>query len=181
MRRADAARIYLDKPWWSRKGIVLVQPAKRVRHAVYGNVSAEQFAAALERQKVEPVPYPVAREGKTFWHFQDRVYSDPDQLTPAQVRALVLTQAERKKAQVRRAETLAAMPEPPVPQQRGRIPADVRQLVWQRDGACCVECGSTSELQFDHIIPVSLGGGSTEANLQLLCGPCNRRKGAALA
>jgi len=25
-----------------------------------------------------------------------------------------------------------------------------------------------------------LGGGSTEDNLQILCGPCNRRKGASV-
>lgn len=150
------------------------------RHAVYGKVTPQQFRIANERQAVEPVPYPVESEGKTFWHFQDRFYTDSDRLTSAQVRALVLTREQRKQAQVRRAETIVAMPEMPVPQQRGRIPADVRQLVWQRDGAQCIECG-TSELQFDHIIAVSLGGGSTEANLQLLCGPCNRRKGAGLS
>src|SRR5262249_38150822 len=41
-------------------------------------------------------------------------------------------------------------------------------------------CGATNELQFDHVIPVALGGGSSADNLQLLCGPCNRRKGAGL-
>jgi 5-methylcytosine-specific restriction endonuclease McrA len=37
-----------------------------------------------------------------------------------------------------------------------------------------------SEFQYDHIIPVSVRGGSTEDNLQILCGPCNRRKGASI-
>jgi 5-methylcytosine-specific restriction endonuclease McrA len=31
------------------------------------------------------------------------------------------------------------------------------------------------------VIPVALGGASTPGNLQLLCAPCNRDKGAALA
>jgi hypothetical protein len=100
-----------------------LQPSKRVRHAVYGKVTPQQFALAQERQKVEPVPYPVAPEGKIFWHFQDRFYSDSDDLTPAQVRALILTRSQRRQAQVRRAETIASMPEAPVPQQRGHIPA----------------------------------------------------------
>ncbi|MGX1886511.1 HNH endonuclease [Streptomyces sp. NPDC055287] len=47
--------------------------------------------------------------------------------------------------------------------------------------AQCVVCGSTSELQFDHVIPVAMGGGSGPQNLQLLCGSCNRREGAGLA
>jgi 5-methylcytosine-specific restriction endonuclease McrA len=56
----------------------------------------------------------------------------------------------------------------------------VKQFVFARDGGRCKQCGSTVELQFDHIIPVALRGGSTADNLQLLCGPCNRRKGAGL-
>ena len=34
------------------------------------------------------------------------------------------------------------------------------------------------ELHLDHVVPWSKGGANTVANIQLLCGPCNRRKGA---
>lgn len=61
---------------------------------------------------------------------------------------------------------------------RQHIPRRVRERVYRKAGGRCVYCGSTKELQIDHIIPVSRGGSSDEANLQLLCGPCNRRKGA---
>jgi 5-methylcytosine-specific restriction endonuclease McrA len=40
------------------------------------------------------------------------------------------------------------------------------------------ECGSSEKLHFDHVIPVSRGGASTVANIQLLCGACNRAKEA---
>jgi 5-methylcytosine-specific restriction endonuclease McrA len=40
--------------------------------------------------------------------------------------------------------------------------------------------GSQENLEFDHIIPLSQGGANTERNLQLLCEPCNRAKGAAI-
>jgi hypothetical protein len=60
---------------------------------------------------------------------------------------------------------------------RERIPASVRMFVWQRDDGRCVECGAKENLEFDHIIPVAEGGATTERNIQLLCEPCNRRKG----
>lgn len=50
------------------------------------------------------------------------------------------------------------------------IPSAVKQEVWKRDGGRCVECGSTDNLHFDHIIPFSRGGSSlTAQNIQLLC------------
>lgn len=60
------------------------------------------------------------------------------------------------------------------------VSADTRLLVWQRDGGTCRSCGSRSDLQFDHVIPRSWGGSSTAENVQLLCRPCNLRKGASL-
>lgn len=61
---------------------------------------------------------------------------------------------------------------------RETIRAAVKRSVWRRDEGKCVECGSNENLEFDHIIPVSKGGSNTERNLQLLCEPCNRNKGA---
>ena len=43
-----------------------------------------------------------------------------------------------------------------------------------------MECGSRFEIQYDHVIPLSLGGASTAENLQILCAPCNQAKGAQL-
>jgi HNH endonuclease len=60
------------------------------------------------------------------------------------------------------------------------IPQDVKIAVSARDGGRCRKCGSTQQLHFDHVIPVSRGGANTVANIQLLCGPCNRTKGASI-
>ncbi len=57
------------------------------------------------------------------------------------------------------------------------IPHEVQVAVWQRDQGKCVLCGATSYLEYDHIIPFSKGGASTEANIQLLCRRCNQEKG----
>lgn len=42
----------------------------------------------------------------------------------------------------------------------------------------CSNCGSTSDLQVDHIVSVIEGGSDEITNLQILCGACNRKKGA---
>jgi 5-methylcytosine-specific restriction endonuclease McrA len=63
---------------------------------------------------------------------------------------------------------------------RRSIPQDVKIAVSARDHGRCRQCGSTEQLHFDHVIPVSKGGANTVANIQLLCGPCNRTKGARL-
>lgn len=56
------------------------------------------------------------------------------------------------------------------------IPKNVQREVWRRDIGSCVECNSKERLEFDHIIPVSKGGGNTSRNIQLLCERCNRKK-----
>lgn len=42
----------------------------------------------------------------------------------------------------------------------------------------CKKCGSESQLEIDHIIPVSKGGKTEVSNLQILCKQCNIKKGA---
>ena len=58
------------------------------------------------------------------------------------------------------------------------IPQDVKIAVTVRDQGRCVYCGSMEDLHYDHKIPWSKGGANTVNNIQLLCGTCNRRKGA---
>jgi hypothetical protein len=56
------------------------------------------------------------------------------------------------------------------------ISQEVKDLVWNRDGGKCAQCGSNVKLEFDHIIPFSKGGSNTYRNIQLLCERCNRKK-----
>lgn len=57
------------------------------------------------------------------------------------------------------------------------IPANIKLEVWKRDKGCCVICGTNKDLHFDHIIPFSKGGSSSNAkNIQLLCSKHNLAK-----
>jgi hypothetical protein len=100
---------------------------------------------------------------------------------PGEVDKATLEQArkQRRRRRVDRAHAELERAKRP-PGRREPIPRDVRQTVWERDGGRCVQCGETFELQFDHVIPVALGGATTVENLQLLCARCNRAKGASL-
>lgn len=57
------------------------------------------------------------------------------------------------------------------------IPTSVKLEVWKRDNGKCVQCGSSDNLHFDHILPYSKGGTSLKAeNIQLLCARHNLQK-----
>ena len=117
-----------------------------------------------------------------IWLFEGKVYLalDPD-LAPADVKALLNQEKNKRRLALEKAHSLQAMTEQlDKPRMRERLPQEVRIEVWQRDSGRCVACGSQENLEFDHIIPFAMGGSSTARNLQLLCGDCNRRKGMTL-
>lgn len=66
------------------------------------------------------------------------------------------------------------------PPQRKPIPAALRTAVMARDGGTCRACGTTRNPSIDHIHPVSRGGMTVLANLQVLCRSCNSRKATSL-
>jgi hypothetical protein len=130
------------------------------------------FRAMCDEQRERPVAL-----GDALWAFEGRIYRGDDGLTSADVLALVRQRQRRAARTLERAH--AALAGARV-QERRPIARDVRLAVFERDGGRCVECGSRFDLQYDHVIPVALGGASTAENLQILCAPCNQAKGAAL-
>lgn len=51
-----------------------------------------------------------------------------------------------------------------------------RQQMAEWKDSKCARCGSTDNLELDHIFACSLGGKSTRENCQTLCKTCNLRK-----
>jgi HNH endonuclease len=159
-------------------GRVTVQVGKK-QHRLNRRHTKAEWAADRSRQHSQPVLV-LSTADRNLWQFQNRFYWDNDGLNGSQVYALLVTRGQREQQRIERAQAMVAMGSMPRPQLRGAIPDDLKQFVWHRDGGCCRHCGSQHELQFDHIIPVAMGGATAAENLQILCGPCNRRKGARL-
>ena len=131
---------------------------------------------AVREQAVRPVA--LARDGaRTYWAFEQRVYWEDAGLSSDDVLALVRDRQRRAQRTLARAH--AALAGETADRRRRPIPRDVRLAVFERDGGRCVECGSTFDLQYDHVIPLVLGGANTAENLQILCAPCNQAKGAS--
>lgn len=64
--------------------------------------------------------------------------------------------------------------------ERGRVSNKLRFMVYERDRNRCVKCGRRTNLEIDHIIPISRGGKTTLSNLQTLCHRCNVEKGSSI-
>lgn len=58
---------------------------------------------------------------------------------------------------------------------RERIRADLRQDIWPTC-ARCLRQALPSQLDIDHIVPLSQGGEDVDGNVQALCETCHRLK-----
>jgi 5-methylcytosine-specific restriction endonuclease McrA len=142
-------------------------------------IKPQRFAQAARAQRVEPVAV-LHGGGRQWWWFRDRFYCEDDGLTAPDVMALVLERERRKQRRLERAHAAMHQDLAPAAPRREPIPREIRLAVWQRDAGRCIECGSDFDLQYDHLIPFSMGGATSVQNLQLLCADCNRAKGASL-
>jgi hypothetical protein len=177
LRHDSNARFFTDRGFLFRRRhwfVATCCPPVRVVTANYQSLSA------AEQQR----PVQVAQTGgRTWWWFEGDFYWDSGRYRERDVLALIRDRQRRETQRLDRAHMLLNVDEGRAVKPRGRreqIPREVRFAIFQRDGGKCVECGSTFDLQYDHIIPVALGGATSEQNLQLLCGGCNRNKGANL-
>jgi 5-methylcytosine-specific restriction endonuclease McrA len=148
------------------------------RHAAARPLGPRALAELEQWQREQPVAL-IEAEGRRWWWYRDCFYWEDDGLSAHDVMALVVERERRKQRKLERAHAAMHQELNGAPR-REPIPRDVRLVVWQRDGGRCVQCAGDFELQYDHVIPFSMGGASSVENLQLLCADCNRAKGAAL-
>jgi 5-methylcytosine-specific restriction endonuclease McrA len=178
LTRVENSSITFVPHFLSKRGHVRVDVGKKWYEWKNWRLTYEEFDQFLTER--EDIPFRFDLEEKTYWLFEDRFYKDSEELTADEVKALLLTRKKQQRSRIERAKTISASSTAiqnfSSTRLRTAIPDDTKLLVWQRDQGRCAKCGSNVELQFDHIIPVSLGGASTPENLQILCGTCNRAK-----
>lgn len=145
----------------------------------YNKKQYEQF---LEEQKTVPISLMNNQKtGQQYWAFQGEFYVESENYTAREIQALIFERNKKKERRVNKAVSLMEQERENTHREREPIPDEVKIFVWNRDGGKCVKCGSKENLEFDHIIPFSLGGSNTARNLQLLCESCNRAKSNSLA
>lgn len=123
----------------------------------------------------------AASGGRTLWWTADGLFWDEDGLDAEAVSLLTWDRRRRQEARLDRLRKMRESEAIAIGARRERIPDDVRLFVWHRDEGRCVRCASEHDLQFDHVIPVARGGGNAAANIQILCGACNRAKSDAIS
>jgi len=162
-------RTLLGRRWRLQHGTTVHEPSWSTR----------RVRAVLAAQRERPVA--IVRDGRRCtWMFEGRFYSEEHGLDEDDVLALVRERERQGQRRLQRARATLAREDARAAPRRERIAPEIRRAVFERDGGRCVECGSDFDIQYDHVIPFSLGGAGTVENLQVLCATCNIRKGAAL-
>lgn len=176
LRQDGNARVFAD-----RGGILL-----RKRHWFIGSgtppfeIPENQWSQVAAVQLEAPQHLATWRDRDFWWYGNIFYWSTAGAYESEDVKAMLFKRQRQNERELEHAHAVLAASTSPAARKREPIPKDVRLAVWERDEGKCVECGSDFDIQYDHIIPFSMGGASTVENLQLLCARCNQVKGGRL-
>lgn len=164
----DKGFLFRTRYWFMGTGC----PPTQIPSDRYLDVRQQQFREPVQLASIPP---------RSWWMFEDSFYWESGGYSAHDMLALIRDRQRRDQQRLDRAHSMLNAEQNATPaSRRGPIPRELRRMVFERDGGQCVECGSTFDLQYDHVIPVALGGATSFENLQLLCGRCNREKSANL-
>ena len=173
---------YREKLSKGKLVLVVIQATRGAKGSVTktlstsNDVTTEFYRSVLQKNPVEIMSTPQHR----YLWVDTAFYEAESNLTFDQAVALIRESGLKKARKIQRAVEATQASQLGTRVQREAISDAVKHHIWVRDEGRCVECESPTELQFDHVIPLAMGGSNELANLQLLCAVCNRRKGANL-
>lgn len=179
MLRVDNKVEFVKLPWSFARMFSGRYALRSGRRIIAGTWKQVGFDLIVTTQAETPVSLGGDGPRRTLWHFHDCFYWEDEGLDAEDVRALVLQRERRNQQKLNTAHSLMRSEEAGRPT-RIPISTEIRRAVFERDGGRCVECESNFDLQYDHVLPVALGGATTVQNVQLLCADCNRRKSDSL-
>ena len=151
-------------------------------HRIWSEYTPQAILAAIQAKVEESQHTPVPWGGSNRWIFQGYLYKvdDGELCSNEELALLVFDAFDKERRSFERIKSRMASSTGAV-RSRPRIPESVRIEVWRRDKGSCARCGKRENLEYDHIVPVSQGGGNTTRNIELLCENCNRSKGGNIA
>jgi 5-methylcytosine-specific restriction endonuclease McrA len=178
LRRAQSSEFIETRTFWSRRYRIRVGRSRRQLDFGFSSPEFARLSAEIRRRGVVL----VGADGpdKLWWVGGEELYWADGELQAGDVEVLLWDRKRRQRSRLRRLHDIRGRQAELERARRDRIPEAVRDFVWKRDEGRCVRCGVEDDLQFDHVIPVVRGGGSGVENIQILCGTCNRQKGAAI-
>jgi len=142
-------------------------------------VQTDAFSGCQSLKEIQRGPIPLKDESRpealrSYAVFEGMLWRSDRELEPSDWATLIENEARRERA------VLTALKAPRTSSERISISIETRDEVWRRDLGRCTRCGGREHLEFDHIVPIAMGGSNTSRNIELLCESCNRRKGATL-
>lgn len=178
LRKEPDPRFVERRTFWSRGYGIYVGSESRAHCFRFTRRGFRELAAEVQAEGIACVGQ-LGRE-RLWWTGREDLFWADDELSADDVKLLVWDRQRRQEGRLARLRKIRAREVYVDEARRERISEDVRNFVWRRDDGRCVACGSDADLQFDHVIPFVRGGGSSPENIQILCGDCNRAKGAAI-
>ena len=137
----------------------------------------ENNISLAEKNILASQDQPFYIKSERNWLYQDSVYEVTGEYSTDEKMLLVLEFVDKERRKFEQLKNkFSGKKSEELKYERNRIPEEVRIAVWRRDQGKCASCGSRENLEYDHIVPVSRGGGNTARNIELLCQSCNRSK-----
>jgi len=156
---------------------------KQVKPCGWGDISEEDFNLCIKlnsKSKKFPVEVKIVGSDRKGTHdlFKDYIYKfDRSGYSEEEMLLQIMDLEDKERRTFERLKNrFKKIKGKEEKFKREVIPEDVRVAVWRRDEGQCAKCRNRERLEYDHIIPVSKGGGNTVRNIELLCEQCNRSK-----
>ena len=143
-----------------------------------GTVSEPPARVESVQPKVEPVPTAaeMAREERKQAAFRKLLGQKPVEPEPPSTTSSPVTRYPTVEAYFSAGNPNPLSHRLGQPNYQRNVSSHRRKAIIERDGGCCLVCGSKVQLEVDHRIALMNGGDNSNENLGTLCDSCHTKK-----